>query len=331
MAQYQSGRLQRGFTIVELLIVVIVIAILATITIVSFNGIQQRARTSAVQNEVSQLVRQIEAAKISSGTEQYPDNQSAANLRVNSGLTVNYYKTASNTYCVEAQTNGIIYSSRGAGTQMVNSGCLQDGLIAAWNFNNNTLDSSGNNYNGTSTDITPTTGQNGASNSALLFNGTSSLVTSSTANNLAPSTLTISAWVRPTNWSSPTASAIVTKRTGSNGIFFFYLNATQSITLDHGISSRWNTGYAPPLNQWTHLAITSVTGERIFYVNGNEFARSDIAVGPTVSTTAPLAIGADPSGSATNYFFAGSIDDVRMFNRPLSASEVSSIYSQGAR
>lgn len=36
-----------GFTIVELLIVVIVIAILATITIVSFSNIRQRAVSSA--------------------------------------------------------------------------------------------------------------------------------------------------------------------------------------------------------------------------------------------------------------------------------------------
>ena len=37
-----------GFTIVELLIVIVVIAILAAITIVAFNGIQERARASAV-------------------------------------------------------------------------------------------------------------------------------------------------------------------------------------------------------------------------------------------------------------------------------------------
>jgi prepilin-type N-terminal cleavage/methylation domain-containing protein len=36
-----------AFTIVELLITVVIIAILATITIVAYNGMQQRARASA--------------------------------------------------------------------------------------------------------------------------------------------------------------------------------------------------------------------------------------------------------------------------------------------
>lgn len=42
----------RGFTIVELLIVIVVIAILAAITIAVYNGIQQRAKTSVVTNAV---------------------------------------------------------------------------------------------------------------------------------------------------------------------------------------------------------------------------------------------------------------------------------------
>jgi len=42
------GQKQSGFTIVELLIVVVVIAILAAITIVAYNGIQNRAKSSAV-------------------------------------------------------------------------------------------------------------------------------------------------------------------------------------------------------------------------------------------------------------------------------------------
>ena len=43
-----------GFTIVELLITIVVIAILATISVVAYNGAQERARTSAVQSAVSQ-------------------------------------------------------------------------------------------------------------------------------------------------------------------------------------------------------------------------------------------------------------------------------------
>lgn len=45
----------RGFTIVELLIVIVVIGILAAITVVAFNGIQDRARVVSVQSDLKNL------------------------------------------------------------------------------------------------------------------------------------------------------------------------------------------------------------------------------------------------------------------------------------
>jgi len=42
-----------GFTIVELLVVIVVIGILATITIVSFNGINQKAIVASLQSDLS--------------------------------------------------------------------------------------------------------------------------------------------------------------------------------------------------------------------------------------------------------------------------------------
>lgn len=52
-------RKQKGFTIVELLIVIVVIGILATITIVVYNGIQTRAENTKTVQAVSQYVRGI--------------------------------------------------------------------------------------------------------------------------------------------------------------------------------------------------------------------------------------------------------------------------------
>lgn len=50
----------RGFTIVELLIVIVVIAILAAITVVAFNGIQNRAKTTAGKSLAGQVAKKAE-------------------------------------------------------------------------------------------------------------------------------------------------------------------------------------------------------------------------------------------------------------------------------
>lgn len=52
---------RRGFTIVELLIVVVVIAILAAITLVTYSGIQQRANNAAIIDAASKSLRMIQA------------------------------------------------------------------------------------------------------------------------------------------------------------------------------------------------------------------------------------------------------------------------------
>ena len=50
---------QTGFTIVELLIVIVVIGILAAITIVAYNGIQTRAQNTQRINEIQNVLRTI--------------------------------------------------------------------------------------------------------------------------------------------------------------------------------------------------------------------------------------------------------------------------------
>lgn len=59
-----------GFTIVELLIVIVIIAILAAITIVSFNGVQKRARDSQRYSDAKTIMKALELYKAYNGS--YP-------------------------------------------------------------------------------------------------------------------------------------------------------------------------------------------------------------------------------------------------------------------
>jgi prepilin-type N-terminal cleavage/methylation domain-containing protein len=59
-----------GFTIVELLVVIVVIAILAAITIVAYNGIQARAKDSSADNALNQIKKGVELYRADNGV--YP-------------------------------------------------------------------------------------------------------------------------------------------------------------------------------------------------------------------------------------------------------------------
>ena len=63
-------RKQQGFTIVELLIVIVVIGILAGLVITTFTGIQQRARNTKRQTDIKAMHGQVEAYYASNG--KYP-------------------------------------------------------------------------------------------------------------------------------------------------------------------------------------------------------------------------------------------------------------------
>ena len=67
----------RGFTIVELLIVIVVIAILAAITVVAYNGIQDRANDAIIKSDITAFAKKIKMYEVEN--ERYPHGNGSSN------------------------------------------------------------------------------------------------------------------------------------------------------------------------------------------------------------------------------------------------------------
>lgn len=241
----------------------------------------------------------------------------------------------------------------------VNPPNLQSGLVGHWTFDgkdlvSNATDSAGSNnglLTGYSSATTTTAGPIGQS---LIFNGTSQYVNAGTSAALQPSApISMSAWINPTSF--PVQGAIMGVTDSPDGQYTGYqmiLGASGQIYLQIGCYN----GVAPcdthssgtrrtcatansviTLNKWNHvvgLIPSPVTGTYTVYVNGvAKTCTSDGSTGNAIAYagTSTFRIGAfyDFSAGAVKWFFPGTIDDVRLYNRALSASEISQLYQLG--
>lgn len=117
---------QPGFTIVELLIVIVVIAILAAITLVSYNGIKERALVSQIQTTLASANKKI-LAYATVNSDMYPDTLADAGLVAKDGAVWLQYKsdntTSPKTYSITASDGAAgarrYYLSNSAASQTV--------------------------------------------------------------------------------------------------------------------------------------------------------------------------------------------------------------------
>ena len=118
----------RGFTIVELLIVIVVIAILAAISIVAYNGIQTRAKTNSGQQLASQVIKKLEAINSIKGS--YYSSSAAL-----TGSAINTYAATVPTAqegTIDSASSVIGATSASSGATLTSTAASNGTVVAAW-------------------------------------------------------------------------------------------------------------------------------------------------------------------------------------------------------
>lgn len=110
MLEFKADNQQTGFTIVELLIVIVIIGVLAAISIVAYTGISKRATEASIVSDLRQASTVLEMDKASAGA--YPSSlalaQEGKGLNAGDGLIYEYsYDSATNSYCLTANSSKV--------------------------------------------------------------------------------------------------------------------------------------------------------------------------------------------------------------------------------
>jgi hypothetical protein len=192
----------------------------------------------------------------------------------------------------------------------------------------NVTDTSGNNRNGTAVGAPTYAAGLNAYGQAIKLNGTADAVNLGVNAAFNPTgSFSVSAWFNPTAWATSGGNTIVANsanatlgwaitRANTNQIRFT-TSGTGGTNLDSGAATLIAT------NTWTHVVCVydSVAKTKAIYVNG-ALANQAVVTANITSTTVNTYIGARMGATAPGNFFTGTIDDVRMYNKALSAAEV---------
>jgi hypothetical protein len=198
----------------------------------------------------------------------------------------------------------------------------QTGPVAAYGFNEgagaSVADASGNNNTGAASGTAWSAA--GRFGGALSFNGGSSLVTVGHSASLSLTAgMTLEAWVMtptPSNW----RTVMLKERTGglSYALYAGDLAGRPSGYIRRTADIDATSPTVLPANTWVHLATTYDGAWLRLYVNGTP-AASTVITGSIVTSTLPLRIGGN---TIWGEYFTGLIDEVRIYNRALTTTEI---------
>jgi len=203
---------------------------------------------------------------------------------------------------------------------------LRTGLVGRWDFDGDSSDSSS--YENHAWPIGHVDFVDGRTGEAVESDGVAGYLVIPNSKSLSVSgDVTIAAWIYPNDIAAG-AQAIVSKHRGKE--YELVMEPSGTISFYHG-DGQWEKLHQPagvPVRQaqWNHVTVTRSLDERKvrFYLDGAFTGEAEFVRVP--------AAGSDPVlvGKAQGYPFDGRIDDLRIYDRALSASEIDSLVGLGS-
>jgi hypothetical protein len=217
-----------------------------------------------------------------------------------------------------------------------------NGLVGWWPFNGNANDESGNGNNGIVNGASLTTDRFNSASKSYDFNGTSNYISLKSTffnNPTKVSSFSYSFWIRPNSLPATGKDFIISGKEGfwrtivvslkDNGEFI--IGGSQPTPQGYfGVSSKQKV----VLNEWQHVAITFLQGQFSLYLNGTlvnsatiNYTSLEFEFLQQGNSTATNFFGAaHPVSPGITYHFKGKLDDYGVWNRVLTADEISRIY-----
>ncbi|MHC4394631.1 MAG: LamG domain-containing protein [Planctomycetota bacterium] len=204
---------------------------------------------------------------------------------------------------------------------------LEEDLISYWKLDGNAIDSAGGN-DGTIYGAVPAIGQ---VNGALEFNGNDDYADCGNDPSLfGMSELTIGAWIYPRSAGESGFGRIVANDVSPRS-YALYIEAGNNVCFTvhafGGVGRIWSTDNPATYNKWHYVVGTYGESQMRIYVDGTERPKetNSLASG-TVEAGSAICIG---DGGRGDRNFDGLIDDVRIYDRALSADEIAQFYKIG--
>ncbi|WP_035614129.1 LamG-like jellyroll fold domain-containing protein [Haloferula sp. BvORR071] len=204
---------------------------------------------------------------------------------------------------------------------------LPPGAVSWWRAEGNANDSLGTNHG---TTVNGATFGSGISSQGFLLDGVDDHVTFPDTPSLRPTSFTIEGWFlfeQATGIQVMIAKPILNSNRDSFAVWLQDGALNAAVMSPGAEGPRLQFPFTPSLGRWYHIAYTfdNATKQQILFLDTTVAAVGIGTISPGCDAS-PLVIGADRENNNPAFFVKGAVDEVTLYNRPLLANEIASIY-----